>query len=221
MSQLGPVEPHQAFPPARVKAWTLLFGFLFHGQDRLRLWLATDNLPGGTAADVGPSGAVTACRAPPRLPPQDDRERTSGRCLGEVLDQEARVLTALVADRPAPPVVLLARARRAFAIAGLVSLALAEHALSARDAYALGIASPTRPGPYSTALSARNRSPPTEPTSAVARPDASGGVRHFTGEHVVREVTERGGRVGPVPRSYALEPSRGDLGATGSFHRQK
>ncbi|GHE56169.1 hypothetical protein GCM10018785_26810 [Streptomyces longispororuber] len=62
-----------------------------------------------------------------------------GRRLREVLAHEARALTAPAADRPAPPVVLLARARRAFAIAGLVSLALAEHALPARDAHALGV----------------------------------------------------------------------------------
>ncbi len=60
------------------------------------------------------------------------------RRLSQVLAQETEALTALVAGRPAPPVVLLAQARRTFAIAGLLSIAQAEHAVPARDTCILG-----------------------------------------------------------------------------------
>jgi hypothetical protein len=60
------------------------------------------------------------------------------RRLPEVLTHEAQDLTGPAAGRPAPPVVLLARARRVFDIAGLVSVALAEHATPMRDAYTVG-----------------------------------------------------------------------------------
>ncbi|MEV0282297.1 hypothetical protein AB0I22_38840 [Streptomyces sp. NPDC050610] len=63
---------------------------------------------------------------------------TTERRLTQVLADEADALTAKTAGRPSPPVVLLARARRAFAIAGLVSTVLAEHGVPARDAYDLG-----------------------------------------------------------------------------------
>ncbi|MFD7709300.1 hypothetical protein [Streptomyces sp. NPDC059786] len=58
--------------------------------------------------------------------------------LTEVLAQEADALTATVTGGSGPPAVLLARARRAFVIAQLVSTVLAEHAVPARDAYDLG-----------------------------------------------------------------------------------
>ncbi|MBQ0850216.1 hypothetical protein J8N05_18640 [Streptomyces sp. BH-SS-21] len=71
------------------------------------------------------------------------RRRTASepgdRRLPEVLTHEARALTGPVAGRPAPPVVLLARARRAFAVAGLVSTVLADHASPAREGYGLGV----------------------------------------------------------------------------------
>ncbi|NSL43653.1 hypothetical protein [Streptomyces sp. 8P21H-1] len=60
--------------------------------------------------------------------------------LTEFLASEAHGLTAtVVGGRVAPPVVLLARAHRAFAVAGLVSTVLVDHASPAREAYGLGV----------------------------------------------------------------------------------
>ncbi|WP_221357733.1 hypothetical protein [Streptomyces beigongshangae] len=65
--------------------------------------------------------------------------------LTEFLASEAHGLTAtVVGGRVAPPVVLLARAHRAFAVAGLVSTVLVDHASPAREATALASSSPTR-----------------------------------------------------------------------------
>ncbi|GGV78296.1 hypothetical protein GCM10015535_12880 [Streptomyces gelaticus] len=51
-----------------------LRGFLFLGQDRLRLYLDTEDVPGVIAADVRPSGAVTALLAAlPSLITEEER----------------------------------------------------------------------------------------------------------------------------------------------------
>ncbi|MFH8985649.1 hypothetical protein [Streptomyces varsoviensis] len=63
---------------------------------------------------------------------------TTERRLTRVLADEAEALGPKAAGHSDPPVVLLARARRAFAVAGLVSMVLAEHGVPARDAYDLG-----------------------------------------------------------------------------------
>ncbi|MGN9821994.1 hypothetical protein ACTMUQ_42805 [Streptomyces sp. SD11] len=75
----------------------------------------------GTDAEMGPSSPAATNRFRP---------------LPGVL---ARVLAGSAADRPTPPVVLLARARRVSAVAGLVGTVLADHASPAREAYGLGV----------------------------------------------------------------------------------
>jgi hypothetical protein len=56
-----------------------LRGFLFLEQDRLRLYLDTEDLPGVIAADVRPSGASTALLAAlPSLITEEERMTADG-----------------------------------------------------------------------------------------------------------------------------------------------
>ncbi|MET9292774.1 hypothetical protein [Streptomyces sp. NPDC003077] len=64
-----------AYPFVPERPSTRLRGFLFTGEDRLRLYLDTDDAPDTTAADVRTSGAVTALLAAlPSLITEDERK---------------------------------------------------------------------------------------------------------------------------------------------------